>query len=124
MVCDWCGHDVGADIRFCGACGHDVDGGIDRRWEELGGSAGGQLGPGLPARAEPANGFSVAGIVCGGLTLLTTALALGVIGILLSAIGIARNERLASLAMVVAFVGLVVGIVLAAMRITGFVPSL
>lgn len=123
MVCERCGTEVHAEAAFCNSCGRGLgEDAADRAggWPVVAGARRGRYSSG----AEPDNGCSIAGMVCSGLAFVTALAVFGIVGVVLSGFAIARNERLASLAMVVSFMGLVVGIVLAAMRVTGFVPSL
>lgn len=75
-----------------------------------------------PPQQSPAGPFSIAAIVCGCVAILFFPILFGPIAIVLAGVGMARDERLAKLALGVAIGGTVVGMVLGA--IVGFLSAL
>jgi hypothetical protein len=64
------------------------------------------------AVADPGNGLSIAGIICGAIAFLFFPILLGPAGLILGGIGLSRRESKAPIAMVVSGCGLVVGMIL------------
>jgi len=71
---------------------------------------------GQPAQqAATGNGFSIAGIILGALAFLIFPIIFGPIGLIMGAIAKSKGERLATRALVVSGIGLVVGMIFGAM---------
>src|SRR5215472_8796565 len=79
-----------------------------------GGYPGFGSGPGYggPSGPQQSNGLAIAGIICGALAFLIAPIILGPAGLILGGIAKSRGQRLANAALIVAGLGLVVGIIL------------
>jgi hypothetical protein len=72
--------------------------------------------PGVAAQpAQPAQTLSILGIVFGAIAFLFFPIVFGPAGLVVSAIGLSKNERLAPVALAVSGAGLVIGFVLGAL---------
>jgi hypothetical protein len=109
-VCEWCGSYVAPGSTFCGSCGRSVRTGPQDQWR--GPTA--PTGPWAPPGQEvnTGNAFSIAAIVLGCIAFLICPILLGPAGIVMAAIGMSKHERLATTAMVISILGLVVGMIL------------
>ncbi len=92
------------------------------RWTEHRSPVAGAAGPtpyaphGMyAAQANPANTLSILGIVFGGLAFLFFPVIFGPAGLILGAVGMTKNEKLAPVALAVSGAGLVVGTIIGAL---------
>ena len=74
-----------------------------------------QLAYGHQPVAKQGNGFSIAAIVLGAIAVLFIPLLFGVVGLILGAVAKSRGESMAKTGMIVAGVGMAVGMVLGAL---------
>lgn len=114
MYCTNCGAVVTWGDRYCGSCGMSA---MSAQSPVAGGQHGGPPAQppwdtGSAQAGSSGNGFAIAGIICGAIAFLLFPIILGPAGLILGAIGLSRKESMAPVAMTVAGLGLVVGMIL------------
>lgn len=122
MFCSRCGTQQGAGAAFCSACGNAIVAApppptttppvppqyLPPPQTYM------YYSPGPPPRPA-GDGYSIAGIICGGLAFLFFPILLGPAGLILGGIAMSKGETKAPIALVVSGVGMVVGFIIGAM---------
>jgi hypothetical protein len=110
--CPQCGTALATDNSYCAGCGRPLMAAAPApQWPAQGGHQS------APHPQTAGSGYSTAGIVCGAIAFLFLPIVLGPAGLILGAVAKSRGERNAPIALWVAGLGTVVGMILGVMLI-------